>query len=46
MEIWDFYFSGLVGWQLHPGNQKEPDLEGAADMADAMLKVRNERCHG
>lgn len=48
-DVWDMYFSGIVGWGLHPGYLKyEPDddkmtLDDCADLADRMMKVREER---
>jgi hypothetical protein len=47
MEVWDLYFSALCSWVLHPGYLREgavrPSIEQCAEIADAMLKVRNER---
>lgn len=49
-DAWDLYFTGLVGWTYHPGylkdENKRPTLDELADIADEMLKVRNERCPG
>lgn len=48
--VWDLYFSGLVGWALHPGYMKDGrrtmSLEQCADLADEMMIVRRERCLG
>ncbi len=47
MTAWDVYFSGIVGWCLHPGyNAGDPDLEWCADLADRMVEVRERRCPG
>ena len=49
MEVWDIYFSGLVGWSWHPGYLKgdvRPSIEDCADIADEMMKVREKRCLG
>lgn len=46
MEIWDLYFSGIVGWKLHPGYKRadvDIDLNACADLADKMIAVREER---
>lgn len=49
-QLWDIFFSGVVGWQLHPGygreNVEPMTLEECAELVDAMLKVRYERCRG
>lgn len=41
---WDWYYMTLVGWQFHPGNRKEPqlDLTEAAYLATEMVEVRRE----
>lgn len=47
MDVWDLYFSTLCSWHLHPGYLREgavkPTLEECADIADEMLKIRDER---
>ncbi len=46
-EAWDIYFSGAVGWTLHPGHNKDqakkPTLLDCADIADDMIKIRRDR---
>jgi hypothetical protein len=50
--VWDLYFVGIVGWQLHPKNVKEDErtleqmLEDSMYIVDLMLKKRNERWRG
>ncbi len=45
-KAWDMYFSALAGWSMHPGyyreNATKPTLQGCADIADRMIKVRRE----
>jgi hypothetical protein len=45
--VWDLYFSALCSWLLHPGYNREgterPTIVDCADIADAMLEVRNAR---
>jgi len=48
---WDMYFSGLVAFQLHPGNHQDPakiDVQPYALLADRMLLERRRRAewHG
>lgn len=49
-ELWDLYFSGIVGWSLHPGYLKTPDqkptLQECANLADQMILIRRTTCHG
>jgi hypothetical protein len=40
--VWDMYFMTIVGWQLHPRNDVEVDLDAAADLANEMLRRRSE----
>lgn len=44
MDVWDLYFSTIVGWNLHPGNNrdnaKKLTLEEAAKLANEMCEVR------
>lgn len=46
--VWDAFFSGVVGWQLHPGYSRENvepmTLEECAELANAMMKVRKRKC--
>lgn len=48
MDVWDIYFSGLVGWSLHPGylrdGARSMTLDECADLADKMCEVR--KCRG
>ena len=45
--VWDMFFAEVAGWSIHPGfnreNAKQPTISECADMADEMLRVRNER---
>lgn len=45
--IWDDFFCTLVGWTTHPGYNRENatplTIEQCADMADEMMRIRNER---
>lgn len=47
MDVWDIYFSGIVGWSLHPGYLREGvrplTLDECADLADDMMEVRQWR---
>lgn len=46
MLAWDMYFSGLVAFQLHPGNHVMPgaiDLVPYALLADRMIDERRKR---
>lgn len=50
-QIWDIYYSGIVGWQFHPGTHKdgcEPlTLEECALFVDEMMRVRRQHlCPG
>lgn len=44
MDVWDIYFSGIVGWQMHPGYLREGakplSLEECAQVATDMVKER------
>lgn len=43
---WDMYFSGLVAFQLHPGNHMDPkviDIGPYAELADRMILERRRR---
>lgn len=43
---WDMYFSGLIAFQLHPGNKIHPaniDLVPYAFLADRMIEERRKR---
>lgn len=43
---WDIYFSGLVAFQLHPGNHQDPakiDITPYAKLADRMVDERRKR---
>lgn len=43
---WDMYFSGLVAFQLHPGNKQDPatiDVRPYARLADRMIEERRKR---
>jgi hypothetical protein len=46
-EAWELYYSTLCSWHLHPGYLREgavrPSIDEMADLADEMLRVRNER---
>lgn len=50
--LWDLYYSGVVGWALHPGYLKDDGrhrmtLEECADLVDEMIKIRRQRkCRG
>lgn len=52
LRIWDLYFTGVVGWQMHPRNlEKHPRclsdmLDDAAKVADEMIERRRLRCRG
>jgi len=46
MDIFDFYFASIVGWQYHPGNRRDGvflSLDECAQIAEQMLRVRNKR---
>ena len=47
---WVMYFSGLVAFAQHPGNQREgtraPTIPECADIADAMLEETRKRWRG
>lgn len=49
MDIWDFYFSTMVGWCMHPRNLEkdtrtyEQMINDAADVADLMIKIKENR---
>ena len=51
-QLWDVYYSGVVGWCLHPRNLEkdtrstEDMLRDSADIVDKMIKIRRERCLG
>ena len=44
IDEWDLYFSTIVGWQLHPGynreNAKKLTIKEAAELADHMIQER------
>lgn len=43
---WDMYFSGLVAFQLHPGNKQDPDaidIKAYGRLADRMILERRKR---
>lgn len=45
MNIFDLYFSSVVGWQYHPGNRRDGvylSLDECAQIALQMVRVRNE----
>ena len=46
MDELDFYYAGIVGWQLHPGYQREGSkpmtLHECFALAQRMLEVKNE----
>lgn len=39
MDPWLFVYVGIVGWQLHPRNDKEIDLEEAARLTDKIMEI-------
>lgn len=47
MDVWDVYFSTLVGWQLHPAHKRYNNLtltlNECADLADEMVRIKEER---
>lgn len=49
-QLWDLYYSGVVGWSLHPGylrdNTEKMTLEECADIVDKMIEIRRLRCLG
>ena len=52
-QLWDLYYSGVVGWCLHPRNlekdQRSIDtmLMESAEIVDKMIEVRRKRlCRG
>lgn len=45
MNIFDLYFSAVVGWQYHPGNRRDGaflSLDECAQIAIQMIRVRNQ----
>jgi len=44
--IWDLYYVGVVGWQLHPGYARENveplTLNECAELTNNMIKVRRQ----
>ena len=51
-QLWDVYYSGVVGWCLHPRSLEKESrsvdemLRDSADIVDKMIKIRRERCLG
>ncbi len=49
-EAWDIYFTGIVGWSLHPGYLKnpreKPSLHECIKIADEMVRLRELRWPG
>lgn len=49
MDIFDLYFSAVVGWQYHPGNRRDGvflSLDECAQIAVQMILVRNKYLKG
>jgi hypothetical protein len=53
MDTWDLYFSGIVGWCMHPRNLEKDErtleemITDAALIADLMIKIKEDRkCPG
>lgn len=46
-EVWDDFFCTIVGWQKHPGYNRENatplTIPECADLADEMMEERNKR---
>lgn len=45
MNIFDLYFSSIVGWQYHPGQRRDGvflSLDECAQIAIQMIRVRNQ----
>ncbi len=47
LDVFDIYFASLAAWCLHPGYTRDgvspPTMEECADLAQYMLRIRDER---